>query len=162
MALTKILESSKKIRFQDCDPFNHLNNGRYVDYYINSREDQLLENYNIDLFKIIQTEGIGWVVSNNQVAYIKPVFTMEEIVFQSQLISYAPKHIKVEMRMWNKDKTVLKSIAWFGFVPFNLKTNSVALHDEKFMKLFEEVLLPVDEKTFEERELFLRMQERKK
>jgi acyl-CoA thioester hydrolase len=48
--LANILRSTKKIRFQDCDPFNHLNNGRYVDYYINSREDQLLENYNIDLF----------------------------------------------------------------------------------------------------------------
>ena len=28
--LPNILESTKKIRFQDCDPFNHLNNGRKI------------------------------------------------------------------------------------------------------------------------------------
>ncbi len=154
--LPKILESSKKIRFQDCDPFNHLNNGRYVDYYINAREDQLLENYNIDLFKIIKEEGLGWVVSNNQIAFLKPVFTMENIVFESQLISFTPKGIQVEMRMWNTNKTLLKSIAWFRFVPFNLKKNQVSQHDENYMQLFEKVVEPVPQKTFEERELFFR------
>jgi len=155
--LPKIIESKKKIRFQDCDPFNHLNNGRYVDYYINAREDQLLENYNIDLFKIIKEKLLGWVVSNNQVAYLKPVFTMEEVVIESQLLSYTSKHIKVEMRMWNKDKTTLKSIAWFGFVPFDLRRNQVASHTEEFINLFEQVVLPVSQNTFEERELYFRM-----
>ncbi len=160
--LPKIIESKKKIRFQDCDPFNHLNNGRYVDYYINAREDQLLENYNIDLFKIIKEELLGWVVSNNQVAYLKPVFTMEEVVIESQLISYAPKHLRVEMRMWNKDKTILKSIAWFGFVAFNLRKNSATTHTEEFMNLFEQVVLPVSQNTFEERELYFRTLRRNK
>lgn len=160
--LPKIIESSKKIRFQDCDPFNHLNNGRYVDYYINSREDQILENYGIDLFKVIKEEGIGWVVANNQVSYLKPVFTMEMVTIESQLIAYSSKHLQVEMRMWNQDKTILKSIAWFSFVPFNLKKNKVEAHQEKYSNLFSQVLLEIPEKIFEERELFFRMQQRKK
>jgi len=154
--LPKILESSKKIRFQDCDPFNHLNNGKYVDYYINSREDQLLENYDIDLFKIIQEESVGWVVSNNQVAFLKPVHTMENIVFESQLISFTLRDIQVEMRMWNSEKTILKSIAWFRFVPFHLKKNQVSKHSQKYMELVEKVVLPVSENTCEKRELFFR------
>ena len=154
--LPKIIESRKKIRFQDCDPFNHLNNGRYVDYYINAREDQLLENYGIDLFKIIKEKGLGWVVSNNQVAYLRPVFTMEELVIESQLIYYGSKYIQVEMRMWSLDKSKLKSVAWFSFVPFNLKTNKVEPHSDSFMELFEEVLLPVEQKTFEAREIHFR------
>jgi acyl-CoA thioester hydrolase len=154
--LPKVIESTKKIRFQDCDPFNHLNNGRYVDYYINAREDQLVDNYGIDLFKIINEEGLGWVVSNNQVAYLKPVFTMETLVIQSQLIAYSPKHLQVEMRMWNEDKSMLKSMAWFSFVPFNIKRNRVEVHQEKYTELFEEVLLEIPEKTFEARELFFR------
>lgn len=161
-ALPKIIESSKKIRFQDCDPFNHLNNGRYVDYFINSREDQLLENYNIDLFKIVKNEGLGWVVSNNQVAYLVPVFTMETVVIESQLIRYSPKHLQVEMRMWNADKTILKSIAWFGFVPFNLRANKVVNHNDFFMSLFKEILLEVPETTFEERERYFRGLRKKK
>lgn len=162
LQLPKIIESTKKIRFQDCDPFNHLNNGRYVDYYINAREDQLVENYGIDLFKIIKDEGLGWVVSNNQVAYLKPVFTNEILVIQSQLIAYSPKHLQVEMRMWNKDKSILKSVAWFSFIPFNLKINRVESHQEKYTQLFKEVLLEIPEKTFEEREHHFRTLQRKK
>jgi acyl-CoA thioester hydrolase len=30
--LSKELESTAVIRFQDCDPFGHLNNARYIDY----------------------------------------------------------------------------------------------------------------------------------
>lgn len=160
--LPKIIESTKKIRFQDCDPFNHLNNGRYVDYYINAREDQLLENYGVDLFKVIKEEGLGWVVSNNQVAYLKPVFTNEILVIQSQLIAYSPKHLQVEMRMWNENKSILKSVAWFTFVPFNLKRNRVEIHQEKYTELFQEVLLEIPEKTFEARELHFRTSQRKK
>ena len=160
--LPKIIESSKKIRFQDCDPFNHLNNGRYVDYYINAREDQVLENYGIDLFKIIKEEGLGWVVANNQVSYIKPVFTMETVVIESQLIGHSPKHLQVEMRMFNADKSLLKSIAWFSFVPFNLRKNKIELHEEKYSKIFTEVLLEIPQKTFEAREIFFRSQQKRK
>ncbi|MEI6866663.1 acyl-CoA thioesterase [Flavicella sp.] len=160
--LPKVIESKKKIRFQDCDPFNHLNNGRYVDYYINAREDQALENYNIDFFKTIEEEGLGWVIANNQVCYLKPVFTMETVVIESQLIGYSLKHFQIEMRMWNADKTILKSAAWFTFVPFNLRTNKVQIHQEKYTKIFREVLLEVPEKTFENREMYFRGRQRNK
>ena len=29
------------VRFQDCDPFGHLNNARYIDYFLNARQDQI-------------------------------------------------------------------------------------------------------------------------
>ncbi len=30
-------ETQIVIRFQDCDPFGHLNNARYIDYFVNAR-----------------------------------------------------------------------------------------------------------------------------
>ncbi|ANW95552.1 thioesterase [Wenyingzhuangia fucanilytica] len=152
----KILTSSTKIRFQDCDPFNHLNNGRYIDYFINQREDQILNAYGIDIFQLIREEKIGWVVSNTQLAYLFPAFTMEEVCFESQTIEYSKKHLKAEIRMFNKDKTVLKSIAWMTFVHFDLKQNKTTEHSKKMMELFSEIVLPLNEKTFEERERNLR------
>ena len=44
--MTKILESKIRVRFQDCDPFNHLNNSSYIDYFFDAREDQLHNRYN--------------------------------------------------------------------------------------------------------------------
>ena len=71
--LSKLLESKVKIRFQDCDPFNHLNNAAYINYFINAREDQILENYHLDIYKMAQTQGKSWVVGSNQIAYIKSI-----------------------------------------------------------------------------------------
>lgn len=152
----KILTSKTKIRFQDCDPFNHLNNGRYIDYFINQREDQVMDAYGIDIFTMILKEKIGWVISNTQLAYLIPAYTMEEVCFESQTIAYSKKHLQAEVRMFNKDKTVLKSIAWISFVHFDLQKNKTTEHSEKFMKLFEETVLPLSEKTFDERERNLR------
>ena len=154
--LLKKLESKTKIRFQDCDPFNHLNNSKYLDYYINAREDQLLQYYNLDLFKIIREEKLGWVVGNSQISYLKPTFTMEEVVIETQLIQYSPKHLMIEALMWNSDKTILKSFCWMGFIHFNLKTNQVQTHSDDFMNLFNNIVEPVSEISFTERELRFR------
>jgi len=48
--MNKIVKSKAKIRFQDCDPHNHLNNAQYIDYFMNAREDQLIEHFDFDIF----------------------------------------------------------------------------------------------------------------
>jgi hypothetical protein len=50
--LPRQIESQMKVRFPDCDPFNHLNNSKYIDYIINAREDQLLKYYNFDVYEL--------------------------------------------------------------------------------------------------------------
>jgi acyl-CoA thioester hydrolase len=35
MKTATILESKAIIRFSDCDPFNHLNNSSYINYFFN-------------------------------------------------------------------------------------------------------------------------------
>ena len=139
------------IRFQDCDPFNHLNNGRYVDYFLNAREDQLLEHYGLDIYKIARETGLCWVVSTSQQAYLRPAITMEKVLIETQLIAYGPKHVSVEMRMWDVEKKVLKSLCWMSFVHFDLKQNKVATHSAEYMSLFERVHAAVPEASFEDR-----------
>lgn len=72
----RILVNKVKVRFQDCDPFNHLNNSKYIDYFINAREDHLLENYNLDIYTMALKEGISWVVASNQISYLRPALMM--------------------------------------------------------------------------------------
>ncbi len=157
MEKPKILTSSTKIRFQDCDPFNHLNNGRYIDYFINQREDQVLNAYGIDIFKMIREEKLGWVVSSTQVAYILPVYTMEEIAFESQTIEFSKKHMKVEMRMFNKQKNQLKALAWMTFVHVDIEKGTTTEHSPELIQLFKEIVLPLEETSFDKRELNIRL-----
>jgi len=139
------------IRFQDCDPFNHLNNGRYVDYFLNAREDHLLEHYQLDIYRIARETGLSWVVSTSQMAYLRPAFLMEKVLIETQLISAGRKHVLVEMRMWDELKETLKSFCWMGFVHFNIRTNKVEEHSAEYLSLFEKVVSPVEEHTFDAR-----------
>ncbi len=156
--LPKTLESKAKIRFQDCDPFNHLNNAAYINYMINAREDQIDQYYKLDIFSLAKTQGISWVVGSNQIAYLKPALLMEDVVIDSQLFHFNENQLHVEIRMWNKDKTELKAVMWSTFVHFNLLKQKRWNHDEKLMALFKSVLHPVGTKNFEERIAHLKPQ----
>ena len=151
--MEKILKTKRKVRFQDCDPFNHLNNSKYLEYFINAREDQIAENYDLDIFKYMKETGLSWVVASNQISYLKPASTMETVVIESQLIQYTANLLLVEMKMWNEHETELKAILWIKFIPYNVQTKKAANHSDDLMQLFESVVLPVDQSIFENRYL---------
>lgn len=156
--MTKTPESFHSIRFQDCDPFNHLNNAKYLDYFINAREDQLINNYGINIFEIIQTQQLAWVVSQSQIAYLSPALTMEKVCIQSQLIQHGPYELVVEMRMWDESKKKLKALLWINFVHFNIATGRAEKHSEYWVNRFQELALPVEEAAFPERVQAMRKQ----
>jgi acyl-CoA thioester hydrolase len=149
--LRKVLESKTKIRFQHCDPFNHLNNGNYIDYFMNHREDELITNYDIDIYEIAKKTGRSWVSGSNQIVYLKPAFLMETVSIESQLIHFTDSELHVEMRMYNQEKSHLKAVLWASFVHFNLLEQKRETHAQPFMELFSAVHTPLDASFFEER-----------
>ncbi|WP_108868312.1 acyl-CoA thioesterase [Aquimarina aquimarini] len=151
MTLTKTPESKALIRFQDCDPFNHLNNASYINYMINAREDQIKECYNLDIFDLAKSKGVSWVVGTNQIAYIRPALLMEKVTIDSQLIQFTENQLQVEIRMWNQDKTEIKAILWSTFVHFNLAKQKKWKHDQQLIELFQNVVVPISATSFEER-----------
>ena len=147
--LPNTLQSTVKIRFQDCDPFNHLNNAAYLNYFVNAREDQIAEHYGVDIYKMARTIGKSWVVGSNQITYINPAFLMEEVIIESQLLKHDSSSLLVELKMWNKDKTKIKAIMWSSFVHFNLMKQKRELHSEELMELFKSVQNPIDTNSYE-------------
>ena len=139
------------VRFQDCDPFNHLNNGRYVDYFLNAREDHLLEHYALDIYKVARETGLSWVVSTNQIAYLRPAFLMERVLIESQLIAFGPRFVQVELRMWNMAHDELKAFCWMTFVHYDLRINKAAAHSDHYLELFRLLHLPVEADDFNAR-----------
>jgi len=157
MTNANILESTYVIRFPDCDPFNHLNNSRYLDYFINAREDHLLAAYNFSPYAYAKKNGLSWVVGQNQIVYLRPAMLMEIVIITSAILELRQKDILVEMMMWNNDKTQLKSVLWSVFVHYNLKTGKSELHAEELMKYFKPFEYPMDRKMgFDERIAFLK------
>ncbi|MFD0861853.1 acyl-CoA thioesterase [Sungkyunkwania multivorans] len=149
--LPRIVSSKATVRFQDCDPFNHLNNAAYIDYFMNHREDVLLEHYKLDIYGMARKEGKSWVSNSSQIHYFRPALLMETLLIESQLIRHSDSELFVEMRMYDITRNVLKAVIWCGFTHYNLVKKRREIHSEPLMTLFGHITEPVMALTFEER-----------
>lgn len=133
---TKTFESAVLIRFGDCDPFNHLNNTRYLEYFMNAREDHLLSGHNLNLVHLAMNKGIGWVVTKHQLAYVRPAMVAEVVVIQSTITNWSNWGIHLEMSMWDASKTNLKALLWAEFAHVDLKAKKRIEHSDEVTNLF--------------------------
>jgi len=151
--LLKDLESTHYIRFQDCDPFGHLNNARYINYFMNAREDQIARYYGFNLFAIAQELKKNWVVTRNQIAYLAPAGIMEEIRIITRLIRMSETSLVVEGIMVDKAGKRVKAVSWMEFTFVSLATGRPTRHTEEMMDLFRAVVIDEQETAagFEQR-----------
>ena len=159
--MEKTLESTVKVRFQDCDPFSHLCNSKYLDYFVNAREDQIIEHYDLDVYKHMKETGNGWLISLNQISYIKPALAHEELVIRSKLIKQSSKVLLIEFEMWDKNQTHLKAFYWTQFIYFNVEIQRTVSHNDKLMELFKNIVSPIEQTNFEERSRYVFRNSRK-
>ena len=147
----KTPESQKLIRFQDCDPFGHLNNSKYIDYMINVREDHLIEEYDLNVFRMAHQDKRSWIVGQNEIAYLKPSLVMEQVTIQTRLIDYTDRYVQAEMVMYDKHKTHVKAVLWTRFFHFDFGLGRAIAHSEELMELFKSVHMPLPVDRVEQR-----------
>ena len=121
------------VRFNDCDPFGHLNNSRYIDYFINAREDHLLKHYQF-FFPEWLEKGYGWVVSGHEINYLKPANAYETVRIQTSLIEYGDSQLLVEGVMTDEKQQQVKAVQWTRFVFVNIKTGRKEKHPAELME----------------------------
>jgi YbgC/YbaW family acyl-CoA thioester hydrolase len=138
--MEKLLQSFYTVRFSDCDPFGHLNNARYIDYFLNAREDHLRDYYQMKLSDFAK-RGIGWVVSNHEIYYTRPALYNEKVSVQSSVIELGNAHLLVEMLMQDENSQYNKAIMWSAFTCINLKTGKKENHPEDFMEFAKQVVV---------------------
>ena len=90
----------------------------------------------LNIYSYAAQNGLGWVVSKNQIAYLKPAFLMEKVLIDSTLLRLGDKDVFVEMKMWNEQKDKLKSVLWSNFVHINMKTQKPESHSMDLMEIF--------------------------
>jgi acyl-CoA thioester hydrolase len=155
---TLVSESKSIIRFADCDPFQHLNNARYIDYFLNAREDHLMQDHRFNLYELAREKGLAWHTTRNQIAYLRPASVMETVAIQSCIIQWNKRSLRVEMRMCNNTMTSLKALIWSDFTHVNLKEQRSIDHNEELNAFFKPLvnILPAEHVSFEERLAFLK------
>ena len=127
--------SKVKIRFQDCDPFGHLNNAAYIDYFINAREDHLQQFYHIDIYERQKNTNENWFITKNQIAYFQPSGIMEEVTIKTRLLRFTTNVILIEGLMLDAEAGTLKSVIWIEFRYVNVETSRLARHPDDLIEL---------------------------
>ncbi len=140
-AVNKEPASNAVIRFQHCDPMGHLYNSRYIDYFINAREDHLAEHYGLDIFKRIEREKLAWVVVKTEIAYLAPVVFMEKVLIKTRLVQINGNALKMEGIMYDEDSRRIKSVIWINFMHFDIQAGKMSPHPDDVMGLFKSILL---------------------
>ena len=135
------LQSMYVVRFSDCDPFGHLNNARYIDYFLNAREDHLRNNYQMNLADYYKM-GQGWVVLQHDIRYLRPASFNERITIRSGLIAVGNDHLQVEMIMLDEHQQQVKALMHTTFVSVNTRTGKKQTHDEAFMNFVADKVIP--------------------
>ncbi len=132
---TKEPFSKTIIRFQDCDPFGHLNNAAYINYFINAREDHLKHFYGFDVYAHHKETNENWFITKNQIAYFQPSEIMEEVLIKTRLLRLTNNMVLIEGLMFDAAGEKLKSVIWMEFRYVNTATGRLARHTDTIMEL---------------------------
>jgi len=137
----KLTESLVMIRFQDCDPLQHLNNAKYFDYYYNARDDQVAKLYDFRMSALYEQFESIWVVYNHQIAYLKSAMMGTWVGVFSRIIWHNENTVLVEYFMTDEARTHLKNILWttLRFVKFGGKAT---MHPEPLMAFLTKITVP--------------------
>ncbi|TVQ50990.1 MAG: acyl-CoA thioesterase [Saprospirales bacterium] len=121
----KILRTKRYIRFSDCDPMGHLFNLNYLHYFLEAREDQVRDYYNLDMALLASKYQWVLLAGTHQISYLNPAMMNEEVEIISAIIDHSEKWILVEFQMLDMSEKP-KAFMWSKFVSFSLATQSTA------------------------------------
>ena len=148
MTSANYLESVYTIRFSDCDPFKHLNNARYIDYFLNAREDHLRDHYQLDLAQEAM-KGQAWVVKEHSISYVRPAVYNEIVSISTALIEVNADNLLVEMVMFDAPKRQLKALLHTRFVSINSLNGKRSPHSKEFMDFLSDKVASVNADGFD-------------
>lgn len=147
-----------KIRFSDCDPLGHLNNVKYLKYMQDAREDHIEAIFGFSFNEYVKRTGCAWVTVKNEIAYLKEAKANTKVKISSHTIDISERMATVEVMMKSEDEKITHSVLWITVIYFNLQTRKSEVQPEELKKLFAIGECPIEQKTFDERVDFLRME----
>ncbi|SNR53750.1 acyl-CoA thioesterase [Hymenobacter mucosus] len=146
-SLVRTPETIHRILFQDCDMLGHLNNARYLDYFLNAREEHTIQHYALNLGELARESGAGWVITKHHIAYLRPANHAELVRIRTQLIHFDNSNLVVEMQMLSEDGLRLKSVLWSEMAFVRVPQGTRTEHSDALMDMLEK--LDVEEVSYD-------------
>ena len=160
-ALLQTPETRHRIHFQDCDLLGHLNNARYLDYFLNAREEHVLVHYAARLTPLTAAQQAAWVISRHHISYLKPAQPGAQVRILSQLIHFDNSSLVLEMQMRDDAGTRLLALLWSEMTFVRLPAGTRLDHADALMDLLDELdveSIDYDPDGFDERVKLVRQE----
>ncbi|WP_114750348.1 acyl-CoA thioesterase [Pleomorphovibrio marinus] len=141
---SKETESRVVVRFQDCDPLQHLNNAKYFDYFFNAREDQVPKLYGVEMIDFIRKYKAAWVVYNHSISYVRPARVGEWVRIMSRVIWHDHQTVLIEYYMTDDRKEELKTLLWTTMRYVEMENGKSTPHKGAVLEFLKAVTDPVD------------------
>lgn len=138
-ALVRTPETTHRVYFQDCDMLGHLNNARYLDYFLNAREDQVARHYALNMGQLAREQNGGWVITKHHLSYLRPARQGETVRIRTQLIHFDNSNLVVEMQMLNEDGQKLKAVLWSEMAFVRVDSGVRTDHSDELMDMLEQL-----------------------
>ncbi|WP_310395297.1 acyl-CoA thioesterase [Hymenobacter sp.] len=138
-ALIQTPETTHRVHFQDCDMLGHLNNARYLDYFLNAREDHTTAHYALNLGELAREQRAAWVITKHHLSYLKPARQGVLVRILSQLIHFDNSNLVLEMQMRNEAGTHLLALLWSEMTYVSVPAGARLDHSEAMMELLDQV-----------------------
>ncbi|KEO73872.1 acyl-CoA thioesterase [Anditalea andensis] len=140
----KETESRIVVRFQDCDPLQHLNNAKYFDYYFNAREDQVPKLYGVEMMDFIRKYKSTWVIYNHNISYVRPARVGEWVRIMSRVLWHDHNTAVIEYYMTDDDRRELKNLMWTTLKYVTIAEGKVADHQGAVIDYLKAISLQMD------------------
>lgn len=144
--MIQTMKTVKRVNFEDCDPFAHLNNANYLNYFLTAREEQLRTNGVLDIFKHAEESGNSWAVASHGINYLKPARLGEELEIWSRMLSTESFINLVEFVMLNHRTKQIKSVMHTRFAYFSIQKAKPVTPGKELKSLFRKIALFPDRK----------------
>ena len=132
-------ETTHRVYFQDCDLLGHLNNARYLDYFLNAREDHANAHYALNMGELAREQHAAWVITKHHISYLKPARQGVQVRIISQLIHFSNSNLVLEMQMRNEAGTHLLALLWSEMTFVTVPAGTRADHANALMDLLEQL-----------------------
>jgi len=142
MALLRTPETTHRIYFQDCDMLGHLNNARYLDYFLNAREDHTTQHYALNLGELAREQDGAWVITKHHLSYLRPATHNEVVRIRTQLIHFDNSNLVVEMQMLSENGQRLKALLWSEMAFVSVKSATRSEHSDALMDMLDQLDVP--------------------
>jgi YbgC/YbaW family acyl-CoA thioester hydrolase len=135
-------QSTAWIDFQDCDPFGHLNNVKYLNYIMQARTRQLKDAYDFDIYDHTAKTGKGWVVGTTHISYLAPARYNDTVRIKTRLLHADNFRLVPEAVMESEDGAKLHAVAWIEFIYVDVKRGRPVKHGEELLPFLKSLVVP--------------------